>query len=354
MKHWIVILLILIMAILELRIIERFNITTIFKKREEFTSTCNLDLKKDKIMLNPRLIPTLNTDWTNEIIRENPEGIPIEEQCACERFTDKPKIWIFNEVEKSARFWKDFYSRRSFQETSGIIDLCLQSIYKHNSDRFDIMIFNQCDLEKLLPEYFKHPNYFKQIKNDYVYYNLIKYAILYKYGGYWIPADTIMMSSLMDTRIYFNRGYILTFGSNNTNFIDCKGFNDSYLAALPENKIIGDMLKFITDHISSFQNAINFKESINRYFNAIICSHKKHYHYDMLIEKSSDNKYITIDWYFKTYYNSLNDKVEGMLPLYLGKINRHSKYNYLNRMSPEQILNSDMLIGNLLRKSLSG
>ena len=108
---------------------------------------------------------------------------------------NKQVIWIFDVYEVSSSHWQSFYSRKTRQPMSSIVSLCINTI-KNNSSNHFIRVFNQNHIKKLLPEYEK---YIRNCNSFYLAYNFIKFAMLYKYGGIWIPSDTIMLKELRDT-----------------------------------------------------------------------------------------------------------------------------------------------------------
>ena len=78
---------------------------------------------------------------------------------------------------------------------------------------------------------------------------------MYKYGGLWIPKDTIMLNTFhIDTNSYYS-GKILTFKTNNLNYTDNKGISDDIIAANRLNPFIKNMLKFIVNSNCRFQNS---------------------------------------------------------------------------------------------------
>lgn len=74
------------------------------------------------------------------------------------------------------------------------LKLCLDTIKKHCSKNFEIHLINPQNLTKYLPNIRKDINMLRiPQKADY-----IRLALLYKYGGIWIDADTIVFSDLSE------------------------------------------------------------------------------------------------------------------------------------------------------------
>ena len=77
----------------------------------------------------------------------------------------------------------------------------------------------------------------KSVLNDY-----IQFSILDKYGGFWIPCDVICVKSIKDTLNDYNNGQILTFSSNNLNYINNEGYSNRILAVKKDNSISKKMI----------------------------------------------------------------------------------------------------------------
>lgn len=256
----------------------------------------------------------------------------------------KPNMWIYNDYEISSREWKSFYSRRSRQSTSNIIDLCIESILK-KSQNYNVRIFNQDDLKILLPEY---TEYIKLCSSDYMLKNFIKYAILYKYGGIWIPKDTILTKTIDYTPN--SSTHLHVFGINNLNFVDNAGISDSIIASSSGNRLLYNMLVYIKSNLRTFQNAILFKKSINKYFNKLIGSCTECKFKNELIVEKKNKSHLTVSDLFSTNNVELNNNSNSALIINIDHINTLPRYNYLMSMSRRSIQNSDVFMFRLLKK----
>ena len=260
----------------------------------------------------------------------------------------KKLMWVFNDYTVSSRNWKDFYSRKHRQPTAPVIKLCIKTILLH-SDQYDIRIFTQDDIVRLLPEYV---TYIHSCTSYYMATNFIKYAVLYKYGGIWIPKDTILLKP-----IYYNMSntsnYLCTFGINNLTLVDNKGQSDKILASAPHNNIIGNMIIYLKSNSRTFQNAILFKKSINKYFNKILLNCTCCELHDMSIVEKCDKTHMRVSDLFSSnmvrFYKGNSKRAIG---INISAIEELPTYNYLLRMSENQILTSGLFIGILFKKAL--
>tara|TARA_B100001093_G_C26842309_1_gene1021112 strand:- start:1334 stop:2326 length:993 start_codon:yes stop_codon:yes gene_type:complete len=262
----------------------------------------------------------------------------------------KPTMWIYNNHITSSRHWCSFYSRKYKQPTSGIINLCLKTIIRHSCNNFKIKIFSQDDIPKLLPNYLGLIN---SCNSDYMRYNCIKYAILHKYGGIWIPKDTVMLKPI-SYHGNLNPNYITTFSINNNNYIDNAGISDHIIAAPKNNKLIKTMLSYLNKNSVTFQNALVFKQSINKQFNNLIRDYKFHIHNQTAIIKKCNGSHYNINDLFSTnQVKFLNGNIAETIDLHINTVTNLREYNYILRMSERQIVNSNLFISVLIRKALS-
>ena len=260
-----------------------------------------------------------------------------------------PNLWIYNDETISSRHWKNFYSRRYKQPTSSLINLCIKSVIRHSCHNYTIKIFSQNDLNDIIPEYMSSIN---NCSSEYMKYNLIKYAVLYKYGGVWIPKDTLMFKPLS----YLPRldcNYITTFGNNNVNYMD-QGISDSIIASGKNNIVTGQMLSYLIRNTLTFQNALVFKQSINKHFNKILNKSIYHVKYNSsMLEKCSGDHYTVDDMFTTNIVKFQSGNLKETININVGEIEDLREFNYLLRMSERQILNSNLFIGLLIKKAFS-
>ena len=260
----------------------------------------------------------------------------------------KPIMWVYNPYEYNATEWENFGSRRVKQQTPGIIEACLDSINKYSKRDFTVIVFNQDDLHRLLPDFFKNKDFVVKIKNDYVLMNFIKYALLVRYGGYWMPVDTILIKSLKDTIPIYKNNKFITLTKNNMNFIDFDGLNDDYIACQKNNPLAVECLNFILKNIDTFQNSIHFKNGVNKYFNSILPKYSNILSPIYLgFLKDNNNVFLNETMLFSQINTQLNQDIY-FIPLFYNTIRLRPKLNWIERMNKKDILNSDMQLSKWL------
>ena len=325
METIIAIILIFIMVLLDTNSLEKFlTITTPIKKNLKDSYK---DFSHDLAEI------TTKTVSTEKIIKK----------------INSPNLWIYNDETTSSRHWKNFYSRRYKQPTSSLINLCIKSVIRHSCHNYKINIFSQNDIVNIIPEYVSAIN---NCTSEYMKYNLIKYAVLYKYGGVWIPKDTLMFKSL-SYRPHFDCKYITTFGNNNENYMD-RGISDSIIAAGKNNIVTGQMLSYLIRNTLTFQNALIFKQSINKHFNKLLSKCIYHVKHNSSILKKCSGDHYTIDDMFTTNIVKFQSgNLKETININVSEIEDLREFNYLLRMSERQILDSNLFIGLLIKKAFS-
>tara|TARA_B100001093_G_scaffold518923_1_gene605586 strand:- start:80 stop:1066 length:987 start_codon:yes stop_codon:yes gene_type:complete len=298
---------------------------------KNFKSNCKIRGKDTKIIQEEPIFPK-----------------KIPKKCSIEHFLPQKNVWILNLNEISSRFWKNFRSRRVPQNNSGIEDFCLESIKKNLGKNFKINILNLKNLSFFLPEKYE---ILQECKDITIFKNLLKYSILEKYGGLWLPLDTLVLRE-------FNIGYLntdkLILFKKNPKYINFdEGFSDEIIFCLKGNIIIQKMVKLIENKLSTFQNNMLFNKYLNKNFNFYLKSKGSFIYNNISVQKLADGNNIQINNIFSInnlYIENLDKKV--FFSINLEEINKHTEYNFLERLSKKQILNSNLYLAFLIKYAM--
>lgn len=289
------------------------------------------------------------------ILENSVNNIPVPKSMKCDSIISmapvknqyKQVIWIFNDYDVSSRHWQAFYSRKNRQPTPAIVDLCIQTVKMHSGNHF-IRVFDQNSIHRLLPEY---EDLIQKCTSFYFAYNFIKYAILYKYGGIWIPSDTLMLKPLSNTD-YINSNHIVTFGYNNMQSIDNKGYSDIIIGCKQENPSIGKMIDFFKNNLKGFQNGLFFHKSVNKYLNKLLRTTKLHFNSNQLIVHKRNGSYLNTDDLFSSNIPDIDEFCsKTVVHLNMYHVNNLPRFNYVLRMSKDQIIQSRFFMSMLIRYS---
>ena len=134
---------------------------------------------------------------------------PFEDKNLFSRGMDKPAIWIYYDNSiPNARKYADFHSRSSRAINLPFLNLCYESIAKHNSANYRIEAVSGIDglAEKLggwdqLPSRFQNP----LVTLEPADFAWIRASLLAKFGGLWVAPTTICLKpfGLLPTKSVF-------------------------------------------------------------------------------------------------------------------------------------------------------
>lgn len=255
-------------------------------------------------------------------------------------------VWIYNKIDYSDRKWLHFGSRLSIQDTNILTQLCIDTAKFHLSNNFKIVVFNENDLNNMLPEYI---TYLKKCKNRYLFDNLVKYCILFKFGGLWINNDTIILTKLDIP--YSERNTVNIFSENNQKYINNHGYDDSILLVNSKNLFVKDMIQFIIERLNKFQNTENFNNIVNRYFNSKL-NHNNSTYIPLTLQKNVSGQFLDISDLTKTFYNNvINYHQKVFFKLNIDNIAKDIHYNHLLQLDKNTIFNSKMFLTTIINYS---
>ena len=257
----------------------------------------------------------------------------------------KPLLWIYIPHEYNSRNWLSFGSRSSTHLNQPYIGLTVKSIIKKCNDSFHIVVIDDNSFEKLIPEW-KYLN--SNLNCKIRLYGLMN--ILYKYGGMLTPMSFVCYKDLIDLYYKGIRNNCMFVGENVNNttslnstflpdpmFAGCKKNNDTmlefikYVESLIETdytygyKIEGHIQKWLSSKIN--ERKINLIDS-----------------YELGV-KDKQEKPILIDNLLKSEY--LNIDTSSIFGIWIPskEVLSRTNYQWFARMSEEQVLNSNVILG---------
>jgi hypothetical protein len=261
-----------------------------------------------------------------------------------------PIVWIYNPYEISSKFWKDFMSRRDIQPTSSLRSLCLTTILKHFPDyNYRPIVFNQDNLYSLLGDDYKvcRPMY-SYLKNEY-----IKYALLEKYGGFWIPIDTVMMRSINETLNDYYNGKLIVNGYSSTQYKDIFSYDSTYIGCIKGHKIVKLMMIYLKGLSNGFQNEIYFKDTVHKYFQGI-CENNNYLvsRYNIVSFLNGKGEMLSFEDLYSKNNNMPSLNTLAIVPTLYDITMKKHMFNYIERMNVSQLLESEMWITYAIQMSL--
>lgn len=259
--------------------------------------------------------------------------------------SNKRKLWIYVPITKNNRKWESFYSRTTNNLNCDYIALCIKSIIDRCGQYYDIIIVDDSNLYKLLPEHNVDINKISgSLLDKYRQYALLN--ILYKYGGVIVPSSLYLRKSIynIDKPDTFFVCELVNQGKHSN--MDDYIYSTELMGSNKNNPILSS---YIDKYSKQCLNDLTLE---NDYFNKQLLQ-------EMDIPKL-DGKYIGV----KTINNDkilledlmstkeleiCNDSVGLYIPHQeLLKRNHYNWYVYLNK---EEVLESNVFVSKFMLKS---
>ena len=273
----------------------------------------------------------------------------------------KPLLWIHMNYSKNARWWQSFYSRNSENFNQPYQHLTVASIINHCSESFNVVIIDDNTFNKIIPgwthDMSRIPNpikmYFRQLALS---------RLLYHYGGMIVPSSFICTRDLLP--MYeagtSNEGKCMFVGE----FINNNVTNQSgAVNFMPSTKLMGckkecpnmlELVNYIQIMISQdYTSEALFDGTVNRKCFELIEKNKVNKICGgMLGVKSKMGGPIAIDDLMGSTYISFMPNLYGIyIPAY--QLLKRTKFEWFPRMSEQQVLESNTIIGKLLLTNVS-
>lgn len=122
---------------------------------------------------------------------------PFLDKHLLQRGMDKPVIWLYyDESDVHARQWSDFGSRGQRALAIPFLNLCYESIVKHNKDHYRVEVINGLSgVAELLGGWEQLPPGLRDPISpvNEAEHNYLRAAILAKYGGIWLTPYSIAL-----------------------------------------------------------------------------------------------------------------------------------------------------------------
>ena len=268
--------------------------------------------------------------------------------------SNRKKITEMYENPENQNIWM-YWETKKGSKKPNYIDLCFQTVEKHCKKSFKINLLNEKTIHNYLPNLRKDLEQKLNIPQKADYY---RYKLLHKYGGIWIDSDTIVMKDLKEiTDKLINHEYV-GFGCH---YKDCK--NGGYprpanwvMAAKKDCKLMKLMIEECDRKIDKgkiYYHSIG-RDLLWKKIDYLLKNEKgwDYYHYDSkCIERDSRDRKM------RNHVSLSNEDIDKncdgrhlFIPIY----NTSPGFpDWFKKMSKNEILESDLLIGKTFRKSLT-
>lgn len=261
----------------------------------------------------------------------------------------KPILWIPIEYQYNSRNWISFGSRSSYDLNQPYLYLTVKSIIQHCKDSFHVCLVDDNSFSKLIPGWninmgaVSYP-----ISNKFR--DLAMTKLIYLYGGIVVPPSFLCMKNLdamYQRGTAGNKMFVCETINRSRTSVDYTYYPDiSFMGSLKENPVVKSLMEFMERTISTdFTSESIFLGKFDKW-----CAVKIQNNEVNLIPaieigvKDINDDPITIDILMSQGYINLYSNTYGILiPAY--EILNRTNYEWFARLSPEQVLKSDTIIG---------
>lgn len=296
---------------------------------------------------------------TTHLYQEYDENIDMRKYLLGELTRDdigrirKPLLWIYVPHEYNSRNWLSFGSRSSYELNQPYLYLTVKSILKHCNKDFHIILIDDNSFPKLLEDWQYHSAPLDKNKRMFGLMN-----ILHTYGGLLTPISFVCFKSLID--MYYtgtrNDKMFVVENVNSQSLVDAKFVPcPCFMGALKHNQVLMELInyiKHIIDNDYTLDNRITGKVSewittqaaggriniVRGYEVGVMTKNEL----PVLVDDLMGTSYINIDL-ASTY--GLWVPAEQIL--------HRTNYQWFARMSEEQVLLSNVILGKYILKAVA-
>jgi hypothetical protein len=261
----------------------------------------------------------------------------------------KPIMWIHVPYEYNSRSWSSFGSRSNCDLNQPYLYLTVKSIINHCDESFTICIIDDKTFHKLIPGWNIDMSLISEPISCYV-RHLALAKLIYMYGGMSVPISFLCFKDLKQMFETGTRGdtmFVCENVSQNITSVHTNFYPDSnFMGAKKECEILDKYIEFMERHIShDFTAQTKFVGDFDRWLNTRVTN--------KLIRlipgkevgtKTMDDEQVLVDDLLgNSYINFYQDMYGIWIP---GKqILNRTKYEWFARLSPEQVVESNTIIG---------
>jgi len=261
----------------------------------------------------------------------------------------KPIMWIYIPYEYNARNWLSFGSRSSYELNQPYLYLTVKTIIQQCNDSFHICIIDDQSFKKLLPDWsIDLGKLSAPISTNIRDLALVK--LLHKYGGIQVPVSFLCMKDLItmyEPGVENNKVFMCETVDRNITSTTYKFYPDiRFMGCEKENHMIGELINFMERTVSTdFTAQSEFLGDFNRWCEARIRQGKINMVDGKLIGvKTTSNKPIVIEELLGSSYISIDPQTYGIL-IPSEEILKRTNYEWFARLSAEQVLESNTILG---------
>ena len=260
----------------------------------------------------------------------------------------KPIIWVHTTYEYNARNWKSFVGRGNAELNQPYLLLTIKSIIDKCGGDFNVCLIDDNSFETLLPGWSIDLNKVAKPVKDHL-RTLAMTKVLYYYGGMTVPNSTLCINNLIE--IYNqgveNSGCFAFENIAHSNMASCSTYipDVTMIGCTKNNPIMKELVEYLEYlNSSDFTAEQDFVGNVSKW-----ASKKAELGQLNLIDgkfigiKKNNNTPVGLEDLLGENYI---DFYPNLYAIYIpaNEILSRTKYQWFSRMSPEQILSSNLAI----------
>lgn len=265
----------------------------------------------------------------------------------------KPLLWIYVPHEYNGRNWMSFGSRSSYELNQPYLYLTTKSILKHCSTDFHVIIIDDTSFPKLLEHWPYEATPLNQQKRL---YGLIQ--ILYTYGGMLTPISFVCFRSLLD--LYYtgtrNNKMFVAEKPNHETLVDAAFVPSPYfIGALKQNPVLLEFVGYLKHLIETdYTLGSKVEGKVAGWLQGQISQQKVNLvrGYEVGVMKKDETPVLVDDLLNQSYINMNLDSAYGVWVPSRDILHR-TNYQWFARMSEEQVLMSNVMLGKYIVKAVA-
>lgn len=274
---------------------------------------------------------------------------------------ERPKLWFFtNNNNNTIQNTQCNNNTSDFNNLPKCLQMSIKSIYKYCDNDFNIIHLSPDNVHLYLPDLsidignHSSTNFTQQEQ-------IIKSAIMYRYGGLWIPASIIILQPLLPIIEKLDHKEIVLFGCSDKQLRCFKNTlpNFEVVASRPYISMWDTLYNQLIQNNRTNLNSSYDYYNIGRQLLWKNCKNMYDtiYTYDSRYDGTRDynRKLITNEELFSTNNILLQDSTRCFFLIYnFNNIKKSLKYKWFLNLSIEELMTGDIWISKIYRLSLLG
>jgi len=278
---------------------------------------------------------------------------------------NKPILWIHVEFDKNARNWESFQSRSTTDLNQPYQYLTIRSIIDKCGKSFNVCLIDDEAFGKIIPNWKTEVHNLPRPLSTHI-RELALAKVLAQYGGFIVPSSFICLKNMFDVydatlkqnHVMVGELYARSGVSSQTQYFP----NPQFLACRKNDPVIKEYIQHLEANVSRDNtNESDFNAESGRWFykefmEKSVTDAGKHkvaiIPAELLGAKTTDNKAVIVDTLIHDHDVHFSPDILGIY-IPANEILKRNNFQWFSRLSPNQVMESNTLIGKYLLGTLA-